>query len=116
VGLDIKAIVTNKRIGVNNLLAFHNGRGSQEGGFAELKTDSHLSYVPTRTLAGNRIYLRSALLAHNLSRELQMQTTPMPRLTTAKRTSLWAFERLDTRDASSSSVPAGSHARRASSP
>jgi hypothetical protein len=55
-----------------------------------------LGYVPTRTLAGNQIYLLSAVLAHNLSRELQMQTTPMSRVTTTKRTSLWAFERLDT--------------------
>jgi hypothetical protein len=95
-GYDFKVMVTNKRIGAGKLLAFHNGRGAQEGVFAELKTDSCLGYVPTRTLAGNQIYLLSAVLAHNLSRELQMQTTPMPRLTTAKRTSLWAFERLDT--------------------
>lgn len=95
-GYDFKVIVTNKRIQAGKLLSFHNGRGSQEGVFAELKTDSQLEYVPTRTLAGNQIYLLSAVLAHNLSRELQMETTDKQRATTAKRTPLWAFERLDT--------------------
>jgi len=95
-GYDFKVIVTNKRIRAGKLLAFHNGRGSQEGVFAELKTDSQLEYVPTRTLSGNQIYLLSAVLAHNLSRELQMETMAKQRATTAKRTQLWAFERLDT--------------------
>lgn len=95
-GYDFKVIVTNKRIRAGKLLAFHNGRGSQEGVFAELKTDSQLEYVPTRTLSGNQIYLLSAVLAHNLSRELQMETMVKQRATTAKRTQLWTFERLDT--------------------
>jgi len=95
-GYDFKVMVTNKRIRAGKVLSFHNGRGSQEGVFAELKTDSQLDYVPTRTLAGNQIYLFSAVLAHNLSRELQMQTTLKHRATTAKRTQLWAFVRLDT--------------------
>ena len=95
-GYDFKVIVTNKRIRAGKLLAFHNGRGSQEGVFAELKTDSQLEYVPTRTLSGNQIYLLCAVLAHNLSRELQMETMVKQRATTAKRTQLWAFERLDT--------------------
>jgi len=95
-GYDFKVIVTNKRIRAGKLLAFHNGRGAQEGVFAELKTDSQLGYVPTRTLSGNQIYLLSAMLAHNLSRELQMETMVKQRATTSKRTPLWAFERLDT--------------------
>jgi hypothetical protein len=95
-GYDFKVIVTNKRLRAGKLLAFHNGRGSQEGVFAELKTDSQLEYVPTRTLSGNQIYLLCAVLAHNLSRELQMETMVKQRATTAKRTQLWAFERLDT--------------------
>ena len=79
---DFMVIVTNKRIRAGKLLAFHNGRGSQEGVFAELKTDCQLEYVPTRTLSGNQIYLLSAVLAHNLSRELQMETTVKQRSTT----------------------------------
>ena len=38
----------------------------------------------------------TAVLAHNLSRELQMETMLKHRATTAKRTQLWAFVRLDT--------------------
>ena len=95
-GYDFKVIVTNKRIRAGKLLAFHNGRGSQEGVFAELKTDSQLEYVHTLTLSGNQIYMLSAMLAHNLSRELQMETMVKQRAMTVKRTQLWAFERLDT--------------------
>ena len=51
-------------------LAFHNGRGAQEGVFAELKSQTQMDYVPTRTKAGNQAYLFSAVLAHNLNREM----------------------------------------------
>jgi len=95
-GYEFKVIVTNKRIGVKKVLAFHNGRGAQEGVFAELKSQAQMDYVPTRTLAGNRIYLLSAMLAHNLTRELQMQAHPRKRNTTEKRSALWEFLKLDT--------------------
>ena len=36
------------------------------------------------------------MLAHNLTRELQMIAHPAHRGTTAKRTALWAFEQLQT--------------------
>ena len=55
-----------------------------------------MGYVPVRTLMGNQIYLPAGLFAHNLTREWQMRTTPRARNTTAKRTALWAFEKLDT--------------------
>jgi hypothetical protein len=35
-----------------------------------------MDYIPVRTLAGNPIYLLSAILAHNLARELQMIAEP----------------------------------------
>jgi len=93
---DFKVIVTNQRIRASRLLAFHNGRDLQEGVSAELKTDSQLEYVPTRMLSGNQIYLLSAVLAHNLSSELQMKKMVKQLATTTKQTQLWAFERLDT--------------------
>ena len=65
-------------------------------GLSELKADCQTEYVPTRMLSGNQIYLLSAVLAHNLSRELQMKTMVKQLATTAKRTQLWAFERFDT--------------------
>lgn len=95
-GYEFKVIVTNKPVSVKKVLAFHNGRGAQEGVFAELKSHAQMDYVPTRTLAGNQIYLLSAILAHNLNRELQMEAQPQKRNTTEKRSALWEFLKLDT--------------------
>jgi len=49
-----------------------------------------------RSKCGNQIFLLAGLFAHNLMRELQMQTTKPSRGTTAKRASLWVFEKVDT--------------------
>ena len=95
-GYAFKVVLTNKTITAAKAVAFHNGRGAQEGVFAELKSDNQMGYVPTRTWLGNRVYLLSALLAHNLARELQMATKAPSRITGQKRPTLWAFERLDT--------------------
>ena len=91
-GHEFKVIVTNKRLKTKRLVAFHEGRGSQEGIFAELKTQCQMGYVPVRTRVGNQLYLLAGLFAHNLIRELQMTTTPRSRRTTAKRAALWVFE------------------------
>ncbi len=77
------------------LVAYHDGRGSQEGIFSELKSQCHMGYVPVRTLIGNQLYLLAALFAHNLIRELQMMTSPRSRRTTPQRAALWVFEKLD---------------------
>lgn len=95
-GYEFKVIVTNKTLQAQRVAAFHEGRGSQEGVFAELKSHCHLDYVPVRTLCGNQMYLLAGLFAYNLTRELQMQTAPPARGTTAKRTGLWVFEKVDT--------------------
>jgi hypothetical protein len=95
-GYEFKVIVTNKTLTAKKTVAFHEGRGSQEGIFGELKSDCQMGYVPVRTWIGNQIYLLASLLAHNLVREFQMITTPQHRHTTAKRAALWVFEKLDT--------------------
>jgi len=95
-GYDFKVIGTNKRLSAKKALAFHNGRGAQEGVFAELKSHTQMDYVPTRTKAGNQVYLLSAVLAHNLNRELQMHCYEQERNTTEKRAPLWQFEQLGT--------------------
>jgi len=95
-GYDFKAIVTNKRVSARKTLAFHNGRGAQEGVFAELKSQTQMDYIPTRKKAGNQVYLLSAVLAHNLNREMQMLCYEKERNTTAKRAPLWRFEQLGT--------------------
>jgi hypothetical protein len=93
---EFKVIVTNKTLQARRVAAFHEGRGSQEGIFAELKSHCHQDYVPVRRLYGNQTYLLAGLFAHNLMRELQMRTEKPLRHTTAQRTSLWVFEKVDT--------------------
>jgi Transposase DDE domain group 1 len=95
-GYEFKVIVTNKILEAQHIVAYHGGRGSQEGVFADLKSHCHLDYVPVRTLCGNQTYLLAGLFAHNLTRELQMQTAAPSRGTTRKRATLWVFEKLDT--------------------
>lgn len=95
-GYEFKVIVTNKTVRAKRVAAYHEGRGSQEGIFAELKSHCHLDYVPVRSWYGNQTYLLAGLFAYNLIRELQMQTAPPSRHTTAKRASLWVFEKVDT--------------------
>lgn len=95
-GYNFHVLVTNKTITARKVAAFHNGRGAQEGVFAELKSEGQMDYIPVRTLCGNQAYLLATILAHNLSRELQMHRCPPQRRTTEKRPPLWSFERLDT--------------------
>ena len=95
-GYDFKVIVTNKPISARKALSFHNGRGAQEGVFAELKSQTQMDYVPTRKKAGNQVYLLSAVLAHNLNREMQMLCYEKERNTSEKRAPLWYFEQLGT--------------------
>lgn len=95
-GYDFKVIVTNKTLEAGHVVAFHEGRGCQENTLGELKRDCQMDYVPVRTRCGNQLYLLAGLFAHNLTRELQMATTPPCRHTTVNRAALWAFEKLDT--------------------
>lgn len=95
-GYEFKVVLTNKALTPAKVVAFHNGRGSQEGVFAELKSQSQMDYVPTRTWRGNQVYLLAAVLAHNLTRELHMRVREPMRTTQPKRPALWDFEQLDT--------------------
>jgi len=93
---EYKVIVTNKTSSPNSVLMFHNGRGSQEGVFAEAKQHAGLDMVPTRTLVGNQLFTLAGLTAHNLTRELQMRSRPHERPTLPKRPPLWKFRTLGT--------------------
>jgi len=94
-GFEFKVIVTNKQLQASGVLDYHDGRGSQEGVFAELKSHCHMDYVPVRTQLGNATYLLAGLFAFNLTRELQMQNREPDRNTTRNRATLWAFEKVD---------------------
>jgi len=93
---EYSVIVTNKTTQAAHVLTFHHGRGSQEGIFAEGKSQCQLDYIPVRKKCGNQIYCLAAMLAHNLTRELQMQAEPRTQKTTPNRRPLWVFESLKT--------------------
>jgi hypothetical protein len=95
-GNQYTVIVTNKTIGMRKVLRFHHGRGCQEKVFGELKSQSQMDYIAVRRLSGNQLYLMTAILAHNLTREIQMRTESKTRGTTEKRNPVWHFEELAT--------------------
>jgi len=90
-GYEFKVIVTNKACGTKKVMRFHHGRGSQEGVFSELKSQVQMDYIPVRKLYGNQLYLMASVLAHNLTKELQMITASPNRGTTERRSPLWKF-------------------------
>ena len=93
---DYKVIVTNKTESAKTVTLFHNGRGSQEAIFGDAKTDAALNVIPSRRLGGNQIFTLCAMMAHNLSREIQMLAQPSAPRSLAKRPAVYAFQRLDT--------------------
>jgi hypothetical protein len=93
---DYKVIVTNKKESAKSIVLFHNGRGSQEAIFGDAKTDTALDVIPSRRLAGNQVFTLCAMMAHNLSREIQMLASPPLPRSLPKRPAAWTFERLDT--------------------
>jgi hypothetical protein len=96
IGYEYTAVLTNKHQSAKTVLAFHHGRGAQEGVFGEVKQDCQLGYIPARTWAANRMYLYAAIVAHNLTRELQMRSLPRRPAATAGRAALWTFQKLST--------------------
>ena len=95
-GYEFKVIVTNKDLSASAVVSYHEGRGSQEGVFAELKSHCQMDYVPVRTRRGNELYLLAGLFAFHLSRDLQMEVDAPRRTTTRQRMTLWTFEKVDT--------------------
>lgn len=95
VGVDFSVIVTNKKCCAENVMHYHQGRGSQEGLFAELKSNAQMDYIPVKGKAGNQLYMLCAIMAHNLNRELQMRTNEKDRSVNAKRAALWVFNSLN---------------------
>jgi hypothetical protein len=91
---EYKVIATNKTASARRVLAFHNGRGSQEGLIGEARSLCHLDYIPFQKQIANQLFQRAAILAHNLGRELQMRVTKPSRGTTARRRARWTFQKL----------------------
>ena len=95
-GQSYTVIITNKKDAAGEVMAFHHGRGSQEGLFAEMKSQNQLAYVPSKYWNANRAYLLAVVFAHNLNRELQMTDKKPIRDQGKKRQALWLFEQVDT--------------------
>ena len=93
---EYKVIVTNKTKSAKSVVLFHNGRGSQECIFGDAKNDAALDVIPSRRLAGNQLFTLCAMMAHNLSREIQMIAAPSAPRALPKRPASWTFEKLDT--------------------
>ena len=88
---EYKAICTSMNDSAKKVLEFHNGRGTQEKIFGELKNDLNMDRIPMRTLNANRIYLTSTIIAYNINREIQIEAARKPRKNTLKRKPLWKF-------------------------
>ena len=93
---DYKVIVTNKKVSAKSVVQFHNGRGSQEAIFGDAKTNVALNVIPSKRLAGNQIFTLCAMMAHNLSKEVQMLASYPASRSLPKRPASWAFEKIDT--------------------
>ena len=81
VDYEFKDIATNLTLTPRAVVEFHEGRGAQEGIFAELKSYCQMEYIPVRKEMGNQTWLLSGVFAHNLTRELQMRDGPLRRRT-----------------------------------
>ena len=95
-GYDYKVIVTNKSGFAGGVVRYHEGRGSQERIFGELKSQAQMDYIPARYRAANETYLFCSIMAHNLGRELQMRVSGPSRGLTLGRSARWVFEELST--------------------
>ena len=94
---DFKVIVNNKTESAKSIVLFHNGRGSQEAIFGDAKNDAALDVLPSKRLAGNQLYTLCGMMAHNISREIQMLASANnASRALPKRPAAWKFEKLDT--------------------
>lgn len=94
IGYTFSVIVTNKKTSAKAVMQYHQGRGSQEGLFAELKSYAQMDYIPVQQKAGNQLYMLCSIMAHNLNRELQMRVYEKERASNPKRAALWVFDSL----------------------
>lgn len=92
---DFRVILTNKVTDdAEAVMDFHHGRGSQEGLIGEAKSCVQMDYIPSRKLAVNQTFTVSAMMAHNLGRELQMSADDRSRSDSSKRAARWIFKTL----------------------
>ena len=93
---EYSAVTTNKQIGAVALWYFMAGRGAQEKTLAEFKDGFAFDSVPTNHYAANSAWQQLSVLAMNLLRRLQIETTAAARQRTRKRTFLYVLESIKT--------------------
>ena len=89
-------IATNRTTSAKDVVLFHHGRGSQEKLFGEAKQHAALGVVAGKQLSTNRAFTLMGMVAHNLSRELQMAANPPERAILPSRPARWPFLSLGT--------------------
>src|SRR5713101_7741903 len=80
------AVATSLALDLPALYAFICGRGAQEKTIAELKGEFALDVIPTRHYGANSTWQQLSVLAHNLIRSFQLDTLPVPKPRSRKRT------------------------------
>lgn len=93
---EYSAILTNKRLNHRNLWHFHNGRGSHEKVYGELKGGLAFDCLPSLSEPANAAWQMLSVLAFNLSRAFQTQTSAPSRTANRKRRTLHRFETIHT--------------------
>ena len=93
---EYSVIATNKTTTARNVVEFHHGRGTQEKLLGEAKQHAALDVIAGRRLSTNRVFSLIGMLAHNLSREMQMIAAAPERGTLPKRPARWPFLSLGT--------------------
>lgn len=90
------AVATNMTLGLSALFAFVCGRGAQEKTLAELKGEFALDVVPTNHYGANSAWQQLSVLAHNLFRNVQLDTGAAPKPRSRKRTYAYRLPSLRT--------------------
>jgi hypothetical protein len=76
--------------------AFYAGPSRQGALFGSAKNEVGLAVIATRHLTANQTFTLCAMMAHNLSREVQMLATPAALRARPQRPAAWKFHTLDT--------------------
>ena len=94
---EYSVICSNTGLGAANLFDFYNGRAALEHNIAELKGEFAFDSIPTHDYQGNSAFQQISILAHNLTRNFQIDTgIATPRKPGRSRTNVLAFNSLKT--------------------
>jgi Transposase DDE domain group 1 len=90
------AVVTNKSVTGRTLWFFMCGRGTHEKVYGELKRGFAFDCLPTQRFAANSAWQVLSIIAFNLMRGLQANTSAQSRRPSRKRRTVWRFELIHT--------------------